>query len=109
MSVRGVNFKQFKEKTHIFSNKILVLFSNDNLVDNYLQNESSIPDDNSSVNQSKISLSNDFLMDEHNYKMQNRLLTICECLILMILYLLNSFTYIYLPYGFIEAVKVCVT
>lgn len=74
-------------------------------MEHYLQNES-IADDNSSLNQSKPYLNKDFLMDEYNYKLQNRLLTICECLVLIILYLLNSFTFIYLPYGFIEAVKV---
>lgn len=50
--------------------------------------------------------SNDLLIDEDLYQMQNQLLTISEYLILALLYALNSLAYICLPFAFIMAVSV---
>lgn len=50
--------------------------------------------------------SNDLLIDEELYEMQNKLLTMSEYLVLTFLYLINSCGYIYLPFVFVLAVAV---
>lgn len=50
--------------------------------------------------------SNDLLIDENLYELQNKLFSISEYLILTGLYLINSFGYIYLPFAFVLAVSV---
>lgn len=94
-------------------------FRSDCTFDNHIQNDPSqtagIDDEHETITQRSQSTylniqkhySNDLLIDEDLYQLQNKLLSISEYLILAFLYLINSFGYVYLPFAFILAVSVC--
>lgn len=88
------------------------LFRVEENIEDYLQNDVLHGEDGESSELNRSSetniqkhYSNDLLIDESYYKTQNKLFSICEWLILTAFYLINSFCYVYVPFGFVIAVS----